>query len=366
MLENQKINKRQFMIWVILTSTSTSILVVPGPLVARANQDAWIAALLGIIVGLFITTLYNALGNLFENTTIVEYMQKVLGKYFGTLVSLWFVLFLLLDSSAILWVVGNFIAINILPETPIEEINILFLIVVIIGSRLGVEVIVRAAEVLFPWVLTVFIILVLLLGIQVKFQNIHPILENGIKPILSGILTYEVFTTLTSVNFLMFYPVCINDAKGGKKSFLLGTLIGGTIIFTITFLSILVMGATAVKRNVYPSYELVKKIALGNFVERVEALIAMIWIVSIFFKEILCFYGTNLGLAQIFKLKDYKSLTLPVGMIVIVLSLVVYPNDIYEREFEASTWMYYALTSGLFIPTLLLVVGKIKKRVVKR
>ncbi|MCM3676067.1 hypothetical protein M3699_19920 [Peribacillus simplex] len=45
------------------------------------------------------------------------------------------------------------------------------------------------------------------------------------------------------------------------------------------------------------------------------------------------FYVLNLGIAQILNLKDYRLLTLPLGMILLVFSLVSVPNTAYLGEY---------------------------------
>ncbi|PAB56348.1 GerAB/ArcD/ProY family transporter [Anaeromicrobium sediminis] len=114
-------------------------------------------------------------------------------------------------------------------------------------------------------------------------------------------------------------------------------------------------------RNAFPSYALAKKISLGHIIQRIEAIIAIIWFITIFYKIILYFYGTALGLAQILELKDYRPLTLPLGMILVVLSLVVYPNSIYKGIWSSTTWIPYVMTYAFFLPLLLLIVSLFQK-----
>lgn len=144
---------------------------------------------------------------------------------------------------------------------------------------------------------------------------------------------------------------------------MIGTLIGGMVTILITFLSISIIGADFTTNNVYPTYTLAKKINIGDFLQRIEAVIAVIWFISIFFKLTICFYASVLGLAQILNLKEYRSLTYPLGMITVVLSLVITPNIVYYQVITAKIWTPYALTFGFFFPLLLLVVGILRKKV---
>lgn len=362
MLNNEKIGKHGFKVFVILTFIGTSVLNIPGALIGKAKQDAWISAIVGVIVALLIVIFYNAVAQQFDNMTLVGYAHKVLGKKLGKMVSIWFVLFLLFNCASVLWIVGTFITTEIMVEEPAILINILFMLVVILGCRLGIEVIVRSAEVLYPWAITGYITLIILVLPQVRFKNFRPIFEIGVKPILHGTLLFEAFIPLTFVAFLMVFPASTSKTKEVKKSFLLAVLLAGILLVIQTIVTILVLGVDTAARSMYPSYILAKGVSIGTGLERIEAIIAMVWIIAIFYKTILYFYGTVVGVAQVLNLKDYRCLTLPLGMIIVILSEVIYPNIIYEINWDSTIWIPYVLTNAILIPLLLLVVGKVRNR----
>jgi spore germination protein KB len=100
---------------------------------------------------------------------------------------------------------------------------------------------------------------------------------------------------------------------------------------------------------------------LADFLERMEAAIATLWIITIFYKIVIYFYGAILGLAQTLNLQDYRPLTLPMAMILIVISLIIYPNVVYANTWNSTTWIPFVLTFGLFLPLLLLIVAVLRK-----
>lgn len=362
MLDNWKISPHQFKLLVFLCYVGTAILYSPGFLATEAKQDAWIGAIVGLILGLLIVQLYNSVGNLSPNTTIVQQTEKYFGKWLGKVISLLFISFLFINNSMILWIAGNFVTTQIMPETPIQFTNILFVLIIVMATRLGVEIFARAAEILFPLVMVLLVILILFVSPNIKIENIKPVLEFGMKPIIRGAISYVSYSSLTLIVLMMVFPAHVNNVKETKKAFLRGTLLGGIIIFFITLFAILVLGHDFSIRNAFPSYILAKKIQLGGFIERIESIIAIIWFITVFYKTLLYFYGSVLGLSQVLELKDYRPLTLPMAMITVVLSLVVFPNTIYSDVWDSTTWVSYALTYALFLPLLLLIVGIFRKR----
>ena len=119
------------------------------------------------------------------------------------------------------------------------------------------------------------------------------------------------------------------------------------------------------ERHMFPSYVLAKQINIGNFLERVEILIAGIWFVNGLLQTTFYFYGFVTGLAQVLKIEDYRPLVLPLGMILVVFSLVVYPNVAYMADFDTKTYIPYVLTIGLLYPILIIGVAAIRKSMTK-
>jgi spore germination protein KB len=359
MLEKGKISIKQFTLLVILFTVGTSILIVPSGLASHAKKDAWIAAILGTGIGLLFVWLYTYLGKYFPKLTFVELSEKILGKWLGKIVSLLFFTYVFILASLLLRNIGDFLITQILPETPIQAINILFLGIVILGTRLRIEVLGRTAEIFFPWVILFFFILVVSVSPQIKWENIQPMFEGGIKPIMRGAIPFVGTLFMQLVVFLMITPY-VDRTEKVKKGLLVGTLIGSIILIIVVALSILVIDPSTTAIQMYPSYVLAKTISIGHFFQRVESLMAGIWFISSFFNITVCFYSASLGLAQTLKLKDFNVLMIPLGTIMIVFSILLYPNTAYFLTFLDKYWTYYASTYSLFLPVLILLVLKIR------
>ncbi|PUB08323.1 spore germination protein KB [Paenisporosarcina sp. OV554] len=366
MMQDVKINSYQFLILVIFFTVGTSILTVPSALAADAKQDAWIAAIIGTGIGLLVIWLFITIALWFPHLTYIQINEKVFGKWVGKTFSVLFVLMSFLYTSQLLYYRGSYLNIHALPSTPMVVLNILMVGIVVMGVRLGLETIARSAEILIVVFFVLLLILVVFISPEIKFENIQPVFEMGTKKIVQSSLFYFITSSVNAVILLMIFPSFINKMKQVKKSFLIGNLIGGIVIIIITFLSVAVLGPENTARQSYPSYELAKRINVGDFVQRIEGLMAALWIIALYFKTVLYFYASVLGMAQILNLKDYRPLTFPLGMIAVVLSLVVYPNVIYQQNWDSTTGNSLSLSIGLFSPLLLVVVYAIRKKQLKK
>ncbi|WP_223067191.1 GerAB/ArcD/ProY family transporter [Paenibacillus caui] len=362
MQEIGKIGVRQWMILVILYMIGTTMLIIPSSLATETKQDAWLPALIGIVAGLLPVGLYSSIEHLYPRMTLMEMNEKVLGKGLGKAVSLLFAVWALIASSQVLYYVGDFMNTHIMPETPIQAFHIIFMLVVIMGVRLGLQTLARSAEFFFPWFIALYLGLLLFISPKIKLDNIQPVFETELKPVIRAALFFLSFTSLTLIVLLVLFPSYINKPGEARKAFFWGSLISGVMIMVIVATNILVLGSDLTARSVYPSYALIKKISVGNFLQRIEAVMAGLWFITLYYKIALYFYAAALGLAQTFSLKDYRPLTLPLGMIAIVLSLIVYPNVPYLKQWNTEFWLPLILTIGLIYPLILLGVGACRKK----
>ncbi|MEF3303268.1 GerAB/ArcD/ProY family transporter [Paenibacillus sp. GYB003] len=359
-MEQGKIATRQFTILVCMFIVGSSILLVPAALATHAKQDAWISACLGVAIGLLIVAMLCAAGSRFRALTLVEACKALLGSRFGSAVALLVIVHSFLLSVFMLRYIGDFMATQIMPETPVQAIHILFIALVVLACKYGLETFARSAEIFLPWIVLFLVALALFVAPQIKADNLMPVLENGFAPVVKGTLPLIGIPYLELVLFLMIYPY-VDNAAGRGRAFLLGGAIGGAVIILITFLTVSVLGPYLTVRNIYPSFALTKKINVGQFLQRVEALLAITWFLTIFFKTTVTFYATALGLAQLLKLKRYQSVLVPLAFLAAIFAVIVYPNIVYGIRFSGAIWTPYAAVFGLALPLLLLAASAIRK-----
>jgi spore germination protein KB len=355
-----QISPRQLMILVLLYSVGTVILHTPSPIAAFAKQDAWLAVILGTAAGLMLVWLYIKVAHLFPNLTLDQINEKVFGKWIGKLINFSFFFWVMTTGAGIPFHVSNFIKTFWMPETPIVSLTILFGTIVIGAVRLGVETFSRLAELLFFPFLILLIAFIGFVAPQIEVKHIQPVVENGVTPIIRASLFYVSVFSFSPVKFLMIFPF-VNNSKAAGKAFYIGTCLGGILLLIIVLLNILVLGPEIMANNSAPTYALAKKINVGDFLTRIEAIIAFIWLISTFIRAVMYFHVSLVVFAGLFGIQNVRPLSAPLGMFMIVLSLVIAPSDHYIADFLKDTWFFYAGTFGLVLPLLLLGIAKIRK-----
>ncbi|MBE0337275.1 endospore germination permease [Paenibacillus sp. 23TSA30-6] len=362
-----RISARQLMILTTLYTVGSAILIIPSGMAEVAKQDAWMAALVGVVAGLLVLYLYIKLASLYPQKTLIGIMEALLGKWLGKAVGLlFFATFFINAPVPVLFYLGNFMTTQMIPETPMPAVNILFALIILLAVRLGLEVIARSAELMFPLFILLYISFTGLIVSNIKLENVQPVLEAGVGPIWSAALSFVSTAFLPHIILLMIFPASVNRFDQARKAIFTGSLIGGLMLVVVVSLAILVLGPDLTARNIYPSYALAKKISIGNFLQRIEAIMATMWFISLFFRITLYMHSTVTAIAQIFRLKNDRQLVLPLGILLVALSTIVYPNVPYQQAYDTKTWIPYILSLGLFFPLLLLSIHALKRLVTKK
>lgn len=354
MRNEMKISMRQLAILTLLFTVGSAILIVPSGMAATAKQDAWIAALIGLGAGLLVVWLMTMLIRAFPQMTLVGILEALLGKWIGKTVALMLAASLFLAGPAtVLHDIGEFMTTQMMPETPILALIILFSIVVLMGLRAGIEVLARSAELLFPWFTFLYVSLVVLISFRIEPQHITPVLEMGFAPLWPAALSFIGVAFLPHIALLLFLPPAANRPERLTGNFILGSFIGSIMLVIIIALSILVLGPEITENSLYPSYSLAKKIDIAHFLQRIEVIMAAIWFISLYFRITLYMMAVVSSLAQIFNFKDDRPLVLPLGMLLVVTSFIIYPNAPFKQAWDTEIWTPYILTVGLVLPLVL-------------
>lgn len=360
-LDNGKINGRQLNVLVFLYTIGSTVLVIPSGLAFAAKQDAWLGGLAGVAIGAIVIGLYIALWRRYPGKTFVGICEAVLGRWFGTLLSIVFMFYSLIGASTVLFYVGNFYNINFLPQTPFMFITALFTAIVVMGVRLGLETIARTTELMLPWFLILLVVLVATLLPSIEADKMLPVFESGWRHILWAGFTFSETAYMPMLFLFAVFPK-VDDSVKAWKGLYVTALVGGLCVVLVTLLCILILGPDITIRSMFPSYALVKKISIGNFFQRIEAALAGMWFITTYIKTTFYFYGWVTSLAEILRLKNYRTITLPCGILLLALSFVVYPDVVYMQEWDSIVFPPYIWAFCVFVPIVLWLAGLLKKR----
>ncbi|MBT2289702.1 endospore germination permease [Paenibacillus albidus] len=353
------IEARQFFILTFGLTIGTSILVTPAGLAHTAREDAWIGALVSVILNLLMVLLYIALARLYPGKTIFEIHEAVLGRWLGKAVTLLYLFYFLILVGTLLGNLGFFLTSEMMPETPIEAIQILFLATAVMSAYKGILILARVGELLFPWVVFFFLVLGLTLFPQIQWNHIKPLLEGGWMPVAKGGMDASMFQEL--IVLLTFFPLVENRTKA-ERAYFGGVLAGGLMTSIIVLLSVLVLGIEQTENSTFPAFALAKSINVGNFLQRVEGILITIWILTFFIKISLLFLSILKGTQTVAGLKKKHHLIFPLTALFLIIAWNTYINSVYVGAMIQKVWWKYSMLYLVFMPLVLYVTGWFRTR----
>lgn len=343
-----------------------SIIVIGSTMATVAKQDAWIGALFSTLFGMAILWIYWYLGSNYPEETFVGIIKKVFGKWIGTFFAASYIFLCFNLSFHIPWYISHHLTTQVMPETPAITINTLFVAAIVVAVLYGLETIARFSEIAIYFVLILFFLAMALVSPNVSIDNIFPIFEKGIVPSLKSSALLSCFTLYPLTTVLMIYPLNIQNIKNARKQLLKGFLWCNLLIFVAILMCILVLGSTVTANYQFPTYLLAKQINVATIFSRVEFVITLSWFTTQFVIGALSFYACIMGISELLGLKEHKRIVIPLGLLVLVFSEVVFPDIMYQINWVNMVWIPYSTTHGLILPISLFVIFQIKKKLFKK
>lgn len=356
---DEKISPAQFTGILVTTVLPTALLSVPAVSISLAGRDAWMTEIAASVFGIIVVFVSTMLGYRFPDKTLFQFACDILGKYVGKLIGLAYLFFFITGAAYITRQFGAFLVTSFMPRTPLIVFMVVLIMLAAYAVKSGFEVIARMNQfVLLLVFVSIAGIFVLILN-EFRFEHLFPILENGVKPVLRGGMTPSAWRG--EVFILMVFIPYLNKYKQARVSALKSVAILTAVLFLDIVVSIGVFGRQAAQ-FVFPVFSLAYYIEVAGFIERVEAVVLALWVSGVTLKVAIWYYAGVLGISQVFGLQDHKPLVFPLGLILGVLSLIVFTNSAESAEFFAKEFPYYAFTFEIIIPLGLLILAVIRKK----
>lgn len=349
-----KISSWQATALLATTILSTAVLFPPMLLAQEAGRDAWIAFAIGTAAGLLLALLVAGLSSLYPGMHLLQIGEAALGPFAGKLLGAAYLFFFIIFAAIVVEEFSSFISTAFMPLTPPEFLNIIISLLGFYAAYLGLEVIARVGEAVFLSIVFFLLLFLLLMMPQLDLTLLLPVLEDGLASPLRGSFIFMVWSGQI---FLlgMIYPYLARPQQafkiGAASLLVVGFfLVSGSISLQSLF------GHPLVSRLLFPLLSYVRLISIAEFLERLEALLILIWVAGVYVKIAFLFYVTALSMQQVFGLGDHRPLLLPLAALVAVLSIQLFENTGQAMLFLKNPWPVFAAFFSAGGPLLLYLV----------
>ncbi|MBW7454007.1 GerAB/ArcD/ProY family transporter [Paenibacillus sepulcri] len=363
MNEKEWVSPSQIAMLLLAFTLGSSIVFIPGPVIAAAGNGAWLSVIISGAAGIpgLLSILY--LHHIYPSKSSFQYLGDVFGKWMGTLFSLLILFVLILMISNITVGVGSFFSSTMMLETPTYVFNFLILMVCALTALAGIEVTARLFVLFLMMMLaTIFVILFLDLG-KYHPDNLLPQLAEGISPIMHGAIINHGFpySEMFVFSALLFFIRPAKNESTGK--FMFFAYFANMIIFLgVVLCASMIFGKAAGTRN-FTLYEMARVIEITGVFERIEMIAGITLIAGSYIKSTIALLALSSGFAHIFKLKDSRTVILPVSLLMFFISMSMFSTEMESNTFWTLIWP--AITTCATIPIVLAAVVTLIKNAFK-
>lgn len=349
----EKISSRQLLLSVICFLTSASLMT--DYWFALTGHDTWFVVLLAGLLCLLFSLLYLELARRFPGCTLIQINELVYGKVLGKTISLSYVFFFLTICSIGVRSVGSFVVSYMMPETPMEVVLIMLLLVCSWASREGIRCLTGLSTAIVLIALVSFVFTTVLLLPNINVEHFLPLLRQ--EPLAYGKASLLIALVPFSecMVFLMIFPFSVDPGKT-RRTFLVGIALGVLFVLLLVLRDTAVLGLLSNYVSL-PTYESLRMIQVGEVLTRIEVLYSFGLVLLFFFHVSLFLYAAATAVAQICGLRSHKALVHPMAVLVLVYGMLCFESNIQRLNWSMRVEPWYNLLMELVLPLITLVIG---------
>lgn len=351
-----KINALQFGSMLIMIIMSSFIGIGIFAIIKSSGKDAYISVLLAGIIGFLILLMIFYISNYDEDKSIGELNLCIFGPILGKIINVFLIIIALFIGASAMYNLINFIVSQFLSETPLLVIGIFFSLLCLYINIKGIETISRVSLIFIVMNTILYFTAVFGLLPEVELSNLKPFLEFGWTSPLKGIF-YLITLNISPIFLLLSIPKKnIVDKNKIKKTLSIFYIISVIFMFATIFITLSVLGIELSTLYQYPEYIVLKRINLFNFLDRLENILNIQWILGLFIVNSIVIYYTS----EIIK-KNNKIIKAIISLVILLLSTYLFSNNTSFNNWSYNFLPYIRLVF-ILIHVIILIVLLFKKR----
>lgn len=360
-MNNNKISSLQFSTLMVYPILSLFSGIGLYNIVKIAEVDSYISTIIATILGILIILLFMFIFNYKKDLTLAEKNIYIFGKIIGTIINYIINILILITGICLIYSISNFIVSQFLTETPVYIILIFLSLVIIYNVTKGIEVIVRTGIVFF--IIIILLTIVSTLGLIPFFDvsNIKPFLEHGIQKPFEGGLSLTL-TNIVPILIMLMIPKnkIVNNNKVSKYIIIL-YLISMLFIFLATFLTVGALGIHLLRIFPHPEYIVLKRISILGFIDRIENIIYVKWLLNDFVSfSLIVYFISN----SIKKKNKQNILPIAITFIIMLLSQLLFKDNTEFKWFIHN--IYPCLNLLLVVIFIIISINILLKKAIEK
>lgn len=361
MRHSDSISSIQLAAILISTMLGVSLLIIPKMVADFVGVAAPLATVTGIGISFVGMLAFALLGKRFPEKTLIGYNQTILGKTFGNIFNMLFMVITLVLFGLEARQFAEVLAGALLPNTPI---HVSIFLMIFICATINFSNVSTFAYIHFFYLPFLIIPLFIVIGpsfADAEMYHLFPITGHDVsgKEFFDGAkIVCQGFSNYIIISMIIPY---MKNAKSIVKSSIWGFLIASIFIFSTVTICLAVFGEKKILDMYWPTLVLARMVHVPSEVlSRVDAIFLIAWVFAVFTTVLSYYFIFVRGTAEIFKTKKFHLISYigtPVAMIIALI-----PQDTYDLYRYIKNAAFLDLFLVVVYPILLLLVAKIRRK----
>jgi len=356
-VNKQTITHRQMGLLFFVYMTGAAIITIPEPLISKAGSGAWLSLLISGGLGLCILSCVLFLHSRYPDLTYVEYSRKIMGTWLTAVTSIFPLSFCFHQLTGIFLEVDLFMISSMMRETPLYAFSFLLYMAAALTVRAGLEVMARMFMLIM--LLSTFVIVVTLLLAMGNYhpEYLRPVMPDGIKPVFRGAYFSFGFPYGQPFLFAMLLPFAGKSATGETSRSMIAALVLNIIALCVSVVCTSMVFGPLAGEITYSLYTAARTVEVQEIISRIESIIGMALISLSYMKASITLCYLSLFVSELLRLKDYRTIVIPVALLGFLNTLVGYDSLLEWGEIFGvinPVWVFLALLPLLMLTALAL------------
>ncbi len=346
-----KISSFQFFSMLFLSRILTTVTYLSSYTKNIRLSDMFIQPVFRIAAGILIMVPVYFLYKKYEDKNVLDLISEK-SNVLGKIVSIFYVAAFFYFTVVTLARLDLFAGTIVFPETDVDFMIAVAIILCCYGAYLGFEPLARTSVISSIFVIPALAFIMLTLIKKVDLLNLTPIFYNGVMPVVE--------TAVDSVGQTVEYAVIVlmlPRVKGNtKKGFFIWLILQTLLMAVMVFFACTVMGNYA-QTQLFPFHTLASLAEFAMF-SRLDAVFTSVWIMCAFIKAGLLIYLQKDILSTRFRKFSGNQYIVVIGVLTIIANLlisgqinrfIIVDNSIIKIVITAITVLIIPLCALIFI-----------------
>lgn len=355
----QRINKLEAISLIVIVTINQIIFNLPNNMISNIGSSSWINIIVISIIAILLCLLIIKLFNKFPSQDIIDISEYLGNKILKSIIGIIYLIFFLFIAGIFLAYFTNCLKLIYFDRTPIVFLLLLFLIPIVYSVKLGIKPIASINLVITPVILFSMLLVFFVTSQDFVPQRIFPILGFGInETFFKGLNNIFAFSSFSYLYFLL--PI-LENPKDFKKVAITSTIISSIYLFFSVICLIMMFPFISFSDGMLSIYLLTRMIRLGRFLQRVDAIMIFIWLLSIlsFLSITVCLI--NKILKKLVNLKSHNEMTYSICFLIFSIALLF--RNITDLKIIQNTILRYIIILIVFVISIaILILANLKHK----